>query len=509
MNDQDQSGKRMGWGDLLDLKRLDIRALHKTWFAFFLTFFVWFNMAPLVTTIVQETGFTMQQLKLLAICNVALTVPGRVVIGMLSDKFGPRRTFSVVMVSMALPCFAFAFGTSYTQMLVSRLLLSMVGTGFVVGIHMTTLWFKPRDIGFAQGVEAGLGNWGSSIAAMTIPIVALNIFGGANGWRYSIAASGLVMLVYGVYYWFAITDGPPHTVYSHPKKSAAIEVSSWASMISAICWTIPVVGVLAVLVWRIQGMGFMSMQTAYIAYAVITAAVLYQLAQILHVNIPILKRGVPTDDRYRFTDVACLCACYVATFGAELGVISMLPAFFQKTFQLTPQMAGLIGSAFAFLNFFSRALGGFISDRSPTRRSAMLVYLAGITVSFGLMGLISPTWPLILAVAVTLVCAMFVTGGCGTTYALVPLVKRRLTGQISGYVGAYGNVGATLYLTAYTFMSDSNFFFFIGATCLATFIFCLLFLKEPSGAFSKEYELSSVDRTLIREEEEHEREKGG
>jgi len=377
MSDQD-SGKRMGWGDLLDLKRLDIRALHKTWFAFFLTFFVWFNMAPLVTTIVKETGFTMQQLKLLAICNVALTVPGRVVIGMLSDKFGPRKTFSVVMVAMALPCFAFAFGSSYTQMLVSRLLLSIVGTGFVVGIHMTTLWFKPRDIGFAQGVEAGLGNWGSSIAAMTIPIVALNLFGGANGWRYSIAASGLAMLVYGIYYWFSITDGPPDSTYSHPKKAAAIEVSSWASMVSAIFWTIPVVGVLAILVWRIQGMGFMSMQTAYIAYAVIAAAVLYQLAQILHVNIPILKRGVPTDDRYRFTDVACLCTCYVATFGAELGVISMLPAFFQKTFHLTPQMAGLIGATFAFLNFFSRALGGYISDRSPTRRSAMLVYLAGI-----------------------------------------------------------------------------------------------------------------------------------
>jgi len=222
--------ERMGWGDLLRFGRADIVALHKTWFAFFLTFFVWFNMAPLATTIIKDTGLTLEQLKILAICNVALTVPARVIIGMISDRIGPRRTFTIVMVSMAIPTFAFAFGTSYTQMLVSRLVLSMVGTGFVVGIHMTALWFKPRDIGFAQGVEAGLGNWGSSIAAILLPIIALNVLG---NWRIAMALSGVVMLAYGFYYWFAITDGPPGSVYHKPRKGAAIEVSTWGDMINA------------------------------------------------------------------------------------------------------------------------------------------------------------------------------------------------------------------------------------------------------------------------------------
>ncbi len=486
--------ERMGWGDLVDFKRGDIVALHKTWFAFFLTFFVWFNMAPLVTTIVKESGFTMQQMKLLAICNVALTMPGRVIIGMISDRLGPRKTFTLVMIVLAIPCFFFAFGTSYTQLLVSRLVLSMVGTGFVVGIHMTSLWFKPRDIGFAQGVEAGLGNWGSSIAAILMPIIALNVFG---SWRLAVAASGLIMVLYGIYYWFAITDGPPGTVYHKPRKGAAIEVSTWGDMINAILWTIPIIGVLAVLVWKINGLGFMSTQAAIIAYLVIAVVVLYQVIQIIRFNTPILKKGVPEDDRYRFTNVGALCLCYVASFGAELGVISMLPTFYQKTFSLSPQMAGLIGSVFAFMNFFSRSLGGYISDRSPSRRAAMLIYLVGITVTFGLMGLISASWPLWLALVVTIACAMFVTGGCGTTYALAPLIKRRITGQISGYIGAYGNVGAVIYLTVYTFVNDHQFFWFIGATALGTFVFCLLFLQEPAGAFSQEYQLSSVDREMM------------
>jgi len=62
--------------DLFNFGRADVIALHKTWIAFFITFYVWFNMAPLATTIMKETGLTLDQLKILAICNVALTVHG-------------------------------------------------------------------------------------------------------------------------------------------------------------------------------------------------------------------------------------------------------------------------------------------------------------------------------------------------------------------------------------------------------------------------------------------------
>lgn len=499
MSTEYDDDKQMSTGTLFQLSRLDIRALHKTWFAFFLTFFVWFNMAPLATTIMKATDITTPQLKLLFICNVALTAPGRVLVGMLTDRFGPRKAFSIIMILLSIPCFAFAMSTTYTQMLISRLILSLVGTGFVVGIHMTSLWFKPRDIGFAQGVEAGLGNWGSSIAAMLMPVIALNLYGGENGWRYGIATSGAVMLLYGIFYWFSITDGPPGSKYHRPKKGAAIEVSSWLDMILCFLWTAPVIGIVAVLVWKIQRMGFMSTSAATIAYIVIGIVVLYQLVQIYRVNAPILSRGVPEDDRYRFLDVGCLCFSYIACFGAELGVVSMLPMFFQKTFTLTPQTAGLVGSFFAFTNFFARPLGGFVSDRVPSRRIAHLICLAGITAGFILMSLVGTT-SLPVAIIVVVITALSVMACEGTTFALVPLVKRRITGQVSGYVGAYGNVGAISFLTAYTFVSDSTFFLIIGLTALATFLFCLFLLKEPAGAFEKEYQLSSVDRAMMEED---------
>jgi NNP family nitrate/nitrite transporter-like MFS transporter len=488
------NGKPMGWTDLLAFRRPEIVALHKTWMAFFITFYVWFNMAPLVSTIMKDTGLTLDQLKILAICNVALTVPTRVVIGMLCDRIGPRKTFSLVMWSMAVPCIWFALASTFTEMLIARLLLSAVGTGFVVGIAMTSLWFKPRDAGFSQGVEAGLGNWGSSLAAITLPFLALNIL---DSWRWAVALSGIVMFAYGTYYWFAITDGPVGTSRPVARKAQAIEVSSWGDLVNAAIWTVPIVGVLAVLVAAVAEKGYISPLTSLIFYAIIVAGVLYQVIALLKVNVPILNKGVPADDKYRFTQVGTLCASYVVTFGAELAVISMLPFFFQKTFNMDAVTAGLFGSMFAVFNFFSRALGGYVSDRTPTRKSAHLIYLAGVTAGFLLMSMISPQWPVALAVLVVVFCAMFVTGGCGTTFALVPFVKRRITGNVAGYAGAYGNVGAVIYTTAYTFLTDSQFFLLIGGTAAVTFLFCLFFMKEPAGAFAQEYKLSSVDKKMM------------
>ena len=62
--------------ELIDFKLERIRVLHYTWIAFFITFYVWFNMAPLATTMLRSMGWlTREHIKVLAICNVALTIP--------------------------------------------------------------------------------------------------------------------------------------------------------------------------------------------------------------------------------------------------------------------------------------------------------------------------------------------------------------------------------------------------------------------------------------------------
>lgn len=486
--------------DLFRLRNREIQALHLTWIAFFICFYVWFNMAPLASSILRTAGWlTRDDVRLLAIANVALTIPARILIGMALDRFGPRRVFSILMVTMAIPTLVFAFGESREQLFVARLLLSSVGASFVVGIHMTSLWFPPRSIGFAEGFYAGWGNFGSAAAAMTLPTVALMVYGGDDGWRYAIATSGVTMAAYGVFYWFAITDGPTADTHKKPRKASALEVSSYGDLALLIVFTVPLIGILSILVWRLQRVGYIDAMTAIYCYAAITMGIAYQVIQAIRVNLPILRKGVPQDDRYPFKSVAALNTTYFANFGAELAVVSMLPMFFEETWGLSAAAAGLIASSFAFVNLFARPMGGLVSDRMGNRRFVMLAYMFGIGVGFALMGLMDSRWPLIVAVAVTIFCSFFVQGAEGATFGIIPSIKRRVTGQISGMAGAYGNVGAVFYLFLFMFVSASEFFLIISAGAFLSWLVCLAWLKEPEGGFGDEYMVSSVDHAIARE----------
>ncbi|WP_096199000.1 MFS transporter [Bacillus sp. FJAT-45350] len=483
--------------EIFQYKNPRIKMLHLTWIAFFISFFAWFNMAPLAGTMVHSLGWlTMDHIAALAILNVALTIPARILIGMLLDKFGPRRVFSILLIVMAIPTFMFAFGNTWMQLFISRLLISCIGASFVVGIRMVAEWFPPKSVGFAEGFYAGWGNFGSAAAAMLLPWFALTLIGGDDGWRYAIAFSGVACVIYGIIYWFVVTDTPEGKEYQRPRKVAAMEVSTYGDMIQLIIWTVPLVGALGLLSWRLKNLGFISEQALNFIYVALTIALIYQIIQILSVNLPILRAGVPEDDKYKFRNVAALNTTYFANFGAELAIVSMLPLFFLTTFSLSATAAGLIAASFAFVNLFARPLGGYLSDKMTSRKKVMLMYMFGISIGLFGMGLINSEWPLVLAIAMTVLTSLFIQGAEGATFAVIPLIKKRITGQISGMAGAYGNVGAVVYLTLFTLVTPQTFFFILAGGAFVSFLFCLLFLEEPKGSHGEEYVLSSVDKEI-------------
>ena len=123
----------------LDFSQPSIRVLHLTWFAFFLSFVVWFSHAPLKPLITETLDMSGAQWKALLILNVALTIPARIVIGILVDKFGPRNVFSGLLACSGLLCLAFAASQTFEQLALTRFLLGFVGAGFVIGIRMVVL----------------------------------------------------------------------------------------------------------------------------------------------------------------------------------------------------------------------------------------------------------------------------------------------------------------------------------------------------------------------------------
>ncbi len=510
------------------------RILHLTWFAFFLSFVVWFNFPPFKTTIVQEFGLTPGQAGTIGLCNVALTVPARIIIGMLLDKYGPRLTYSILLVYAAIPCLIFATATSFNQLVIGRLLMGIVGAGFVIGIRMTAEWFPPKEVGTAEGIYGGWGNFGSAFSAFTMVLFAIalsflpgsfnfgevqpfNVLGVSFGsevlnWRAAIAGSGIVAALYGVFYYFNVTDTPPGKVYQRPKSTRGMEVTTKRDFWFLMAMNAPLTIIMMVLAWRLKKVAFLNDTTMVIVWIALLALYAFQAFNCWTVNKDLMtgRKQYPAEDRYRFKQVALLELTYIVNFGSELAVVTMLPAFFEGTFSLDKATAGIIASSYAFMNLVSRPGGGIISDTVGSRKWTMTVLLGGMGIGYLLFSQVGSGWPLAAAVILVMACSFFVQAAEGATFALVPLVKRRITGQVAGNVGAYGNVGAVAYLTtllllkeglipagdgvdpaavaAGTAAANAAFFQVLGVMGLIVAFLCAFFLDEPKDSFADAHE---------------------
>ncbi|QGG96398.1 NarK family nitrate/nitrite MFS transporter [Actinomarinicola tropica] len=471
------------------------RVLHLTWFAFFLSFVVWFNFAPFANTIQDQLGLTDVQRKTIGLVNVALTVPARLFIGMALDRWGPRRVYAGILTFAVVPNTAFALAQSFEALMFSRLALSVVGAGFVVGIRMVSEWFPPKEVGTAEGVYGGWGNFGSAAAAFSLPVVA-GLLGGDDGWRWAIGGTGVVAAAYGLVYLRAVTDTPEGVTYARPRRQGALEVTSPGGVAGLAAITVPINAVLLLIAWRIWIADAISDAVFVGSFVVVVALLLVQEVAVFRVNRPALQRSYAEEDRYPFRSVAALCIAYFATFGSELAVVTMLPSFFADTWGLGPALAGAAASGFAFMNLVARPVGGLLSDLLGSRTRTLSVLLVGLIAGYSLMALVGSSWPWWLAVVACMCCSFFVQSGEGAVFAVVPLVKKRVSGQVAGLAGAFGNVGAVVFLTAQLYVSSQVFFLLIAGAAVVALAATAFLLVEPKGSFDEEL---AVDEPAVPE----------
>jgi NNP family nitrate/nitrite transporter-like MFS transporter len=155
----------------------------------------------------------------------------------------------------------------------------------------------------------------------------------------------------------------------------------------------------------------------------------------------------------------------------------MLPLFIKNTFLVPVALAGIFGACFAATDIISCPSGGWISDKFG-RKKSLIVLLFLASVGFFVMSHINASWPIELAVATMMCSSFFLGSAAGCVFAVVPLIRRSLTGQIAGIVGAYGNIGAVIFLTVFSFVSTSAFFITIAVSIFVAAIAAVL-LDEP------------------------------
>jgi NNP family nitrate/nitrite transporter-like MFS transporter len=476
------------------------RILHLTWFAFFLSFVVWFSFAPFATTVQRELDLTSPQLKVLAICNLALTIPARIVIGIVLDRYGPRLTFSALLIFAVVPCLLTATAHDFKQLVWSSLINSIMGAGFVVGVRMVAEWFPSREIGLAQGIYGGWGNFGAAAAQFCLPVLAATIAyftGGTLNWRLAIVMFGVVTALYASIYLCYTQDTPPGEVYQRPKRYGGLEVTSQLSFWAMTLLDLGLLIALGLLTYPLaqNNIRFLNLIQVGAIWGALLLLYVFQFYKAWQVNREVIGSLNPfssefiqsshhyaLNQRYQVRQIALLDFTYLTNFGSQITVVSILPAWFEQTFGLNPVAASLVATAYPVLNLVSRPSGGLISDRAGSRKWTMTGLTVGIGIGYLLMGKLDADSNLTIVIGVTMLCAYFVQAGAGATFSIVPLIRKSVTGQIAGSVGAYGNVGGVIYLLIYSLSNAQTLFYSMGVTALICASLCAFFLKEPRSS---------------------------
>ena len=139
---------------LLDFRSAPMRAFHMAWMAFLVCFFAWFGIAPLMPVVRQELHLTESEVGWCIIGSVGTTIFARLVAGWLCDRFGPRITYSALLVFGALPVIGIGLSGSFASFLAFRMMIGLIGASFVITQVHASLMFAPRCVGTANALAA-------------------------------------------------------------------------------------------------------------------------------------------------------------------------------------------------------------------------------------------------------------------------------------------------------------------------------------------------------------------
>jgi NNP family nitrate/nitrite transporter-like MFS transporter len=375
---------------LFSLSTPQMRAFHLSWLAFFVCFFAWFAVAPLMPVIKGDLGLSKDQIANINIAAVGITILVRLIIGPLCDKYGPRLTYTTLLVVGALPVIGIAFAHSYLTFLIARLLIGAIGASFVITQYHTSVMFAPNVVGAANATSAGWGNSGGGVTQSAMPwLLALLVGLGLSdklGWRLAMILPGVLMLGVAVLYYKFSQDCPLGNYRELRERGVDVEGAKRAG-------------------WQVF---------------------------------------VAATRNYR---VWMLFLTYGCCFGVELFVHNVAATYYVERYQLSLQSAGMAAGSFGLLALFARATGGVLSDRLARLRGldarTLLLFLLMLGEGLGLLWF-SRASSVAVGVTSMIVFGLFTHMACGATYALVPFIDRKSLGGVAGIIGAGGNVGAVL-----------------------------------------------------------------
>jgi MFS transporter, NNP family, nitrate/nitrite transporter len=434
------------WGNFFNVKMVQIRTFHMTWFAFFSCFFAWFGIAPLMIIVRDELNLTKNQVGWSIIASVAVTVFARFFIGWLCDRIGPRLAYTYLLMLGAFPVALIGLANSFEAFLFFRLLIGVIGAAFVITQYHTTVMFAPNVVGTANATSAGWGNLGGGVTQFAMPMVFSMFvvgfgFSDAVGWRLSMVVVGCVIFFTGIAYYFLTQDAPDGNFKELREKGMMPPKKS------------------------VTGDYFRAMAD------------------------------------YR---VWVLFLIYGACFGIELTVNNVAALYFYDYFDLSLVAAGGVAASFGLMNIFARTLGGIFGDNFGAlwglKGRSFWLFVVLLGEGCALM-IFSQMQVLFLALPMLIIFSLFTQMAEGATYSVVPFINKKALGAVAGVVGAGGNAGAVA--AGFLFkgaMEWNDVFLIIGITvaCASVLAFFVRFSPEQEEEERANLEAAHLNTLRVR-----------
>ncbi|UYQ91410.1 NarK family nitrate/nitrite MFS transporter [Chitinophaga horti] len=377
--------------NIFSLNSLQMRTFHITWLMFFVCFFGWFGLAPLMPTIREDLHLTKSQVGNIIIASVSSTILARLLIGRLCDTWGPRITAVRLLLVGSIPVMLVGLSKDYTTFLIFRFAIGIIGASFVVTQFHTSMMFAPHLKGTANAVTGGWGNLGGGVTNMVMPLVfaAIVSFGYTKpeAWRYAMIIPGLMM--WGIaFLYYRYTKDTPAGNYKDIGHEGSKQKADWSVLADRRVWVLA------------------------LAYAMCFGM------EITFDNVAALH----------FTDSFGLSQSHAGFWAGVFGFMNIF--------------------ARALGGIFSDKIGLRFGLKGKGWLLAIVLLLEGI----GLV-LFSRSGGMGMAIVSMLGFALFLKMANGATYGLVPFINEKNVGLVSGIVGAGGNVGGMLF--GFLFKSSS------------------------------------------------------
>ncbi|QQR65553.1 MAG: NarK/NasA family nitrate transporter [Candidatus Brocadia sp.] len=170
--------------------------------AFALCFAGWTLFAPLAIYFQAEFNLSSTSVGLLLATPVLLGSLAKIPMGIVTDRFGGRLVFTIMLLFGFISLFFTGFARSYSMLLIGGFFFGLIGSSFSIGIPHVSEWYPKKMQGFALGVY-GVGNAGTALSAFGAPFIAESL-----GWNKAFIIYAFPLLFMAFVYWFFTSNAP-------------------------------------------------------------------------------------------------------------------------------------------------------------------------------------------------------------------------------------------------------------------------------------------------------------